>query len=408
MIPPVFRSNKKFVQHIKYPMKTQHFFLLAFFLLAVFSCNNASNQKSDNNKPVVVSRIHEHDSIPLKWLYHKFLSKQSRINLIAYSVHKIDTFADGAIWNNTGRATLKRNDQDSTFKFSFYGKRDDIAKESFYVGNVHYQLFSETKTYRIENNPDTHILGSPGGQMIIFDLLNTDTTSGKILLQNKDDKSFIIKTIKTNMGGSITTKTLTINKTTFLLMQVSKTNSSPDLKNRESETAYISDILIDDQVKYDKFSNLDFLSGYSLESEDRSADILIGKKVPEISLITFDNDTVKIRNQESKIVLLDFWELWCGPCMQSLPKIQTITKAYGSKGLITIGIVTDDIDKAKERVAKEGKGFIQAKGNADLKAIFKVNSVPRYILIDRTGIIRSIYYGYSEEIEKNIKKLISN
>jgi thiol-disulfide isomerase/thioredoxin len=167
--------------------------------------------------------------------------------------------------------------------------------------------------------------------------------------------------------------------------------------------------LIGEQVKNNKLSNMDFLSEYTLETltVDRSADVLIGEKVPKILLRTFDNDTIDIRSLESKVVLLDFWEMWCGACLQSLPKVHELSRTYSSKGFITIGIISSNIDAAKIYLGKKEISFLQVQGNTKMETLFKVNSFPRYVLIDKKGIIKHVFYGYSDDIEKKIRKLIS-
>jgi thiol-disulfide isomerase/thioredoxin len=376
-------------------MKTPKLFLFVLLVLPFFSCKNGTNQ----------DRL----TMSVEQLYDEFLKNQNRIKLITYDVVRIDTFVQGDVWNNSGKATLERNDQDTVLRFSYYGKRNDLPRENFYREYIHYQVFSEAKKYRIELNGGTHVLGAPGGQMVVVDLLNPDTVSATISLQNIDDEYFLIKTIKKNEGYT-TTNILTINKTSLIPTTVSKTVINPDLNAKQSTTFFISNILIDDQVQNNSLSELNFLTEYTQEvlSVDKSADVLIGKKVPEIVLTTFDKNIINIRSMESKIVLLDFWELWCGSCLQSLPKIQALTKNYNSEELITIGIIKDDLDRAKKHLAKEGITFMQALGNKEMNSIFKVTSVPRYILIDKNGFIKNIYYGYSEDIEKNIKSMISN
>jgi thiol-disulfide isomerase/thioredoxin len=389
-------------------MKTSKIFLFVLFALPLFSCKNGMNQKLHASQNVVFSK-QDSLNMPVEQLYKEFLKKQNRIKLITYNVQRIDTFVDGKVWNNSGKATLERNDQDTVFRFSFYGKRNDMPRESFYREYIHYQVFPETKKYRIETNRGRNSLGSPGGQMVVVDLIKSDTASADISIQNKDEETFTVKTIKKN-EGYIITNILTINKTTFILTKVSNTVINLDLKAKTSTTIIISNVLFNDQVINNELSNMNFITDYTQEvvSEDKSADVLIGKKVPETILTTFDNKIINIRSLESKIVLLDFWELWCGSCIKSLPKVQAMTNKYSSKGLITIGIVKDDLDSAKKHLLKEGLIFNQALGNKELISIFKVTSVPRYILIDRKGFIKNIYYGYSEDIEKNIKKLISD
>jgi thiol-disulfide isomerase/thioredoxin len=382
-------------------------FLFVVLLFTLFSCKNGNNQKTNDSKQLVV-RNQDRTTLPVEQLYHEFLKNQKRLNIITYDVQRIDTPDQGSVWNVNGRATLERNLNDTIFKLSFYGKRNDLPRLNYYIENRHFQVYPETKSYKIENNYGYHVLGAPGGQMVVVDLLYTDTISGNLSVKNKDDVSFIIKSVKISDGDTIT-KTVTINKITLIPFNICVKVINPILNYKHSTTYFISNVLLNDQVKNNELANLDFLSTFTqvVESEDKSADKLIGKKVPEILLISLANDTVNLRTLESNIVLLDFWEIWCGPCMQSLPKIQAISKTYSPRGLVIVGIVTDNLDKAKKHIEKEGINFKQVQGNTKLKSIFNVKSVPRYVLVDRKGIVKNIYYGYSENIEKDIKSLIS-
>jgi thiol-disulfide isomerase/thioredoxin len=390
-------------------MKTTPFLLFVILLVTFYSCKNGTNQKTNDFQQLAAVRNKDLDTLPVKQLYHKFLKNQNRINIITYNVQRIDTPDQGSIWNNCGKATLERNKNDTIFKFSFYGKRNDLSRLNYYIENRHFQVYPETKSYKIETNYGSHVLGAPGGQMVIVDLLNTDTISGNLSIKNKDDESFIIKTVKISDSYTVT-KTVTIDKVTLIPLNVFVKVTNPVLNYKQSTTYFISNVLLNDQVKNNELANLDFLSTFTqeVESEDKSADTLIGKKVPEILLVSLANDTINLRTFESKIVLLDFWEIWCGPCLHSLPKIQAISKTYGSRGLVIFGIVTDNLEKAKKHIEKEGLNFKQVKGDGKLKSIFSVKSVPRYVLVDRSGIVRNIYYGYSDNIEKDIKSLISN
>jgi thiol-disulfide isomerase/thioredoxin len=343
----------------------------------------------------------------LKKLYSEYLIKQGKIDLIQYRVNRIDTFATGHVWNNSGTASLERNNRDSIFKFSFYGKRDDLDRENIYVENKHFQIYQKTKTFRIENNYGIHVLGAPGGQMIVEDLLNPDTLNATITLEDKDNDSFVIIK-KRVLESAIITKYLTISKSTLLPSIIQKIVRDT-IQNLKSSTSFnISNILFGDQITNNELKNLLFLSNYTEEKPliDNTADALIGHNTPDIFLKTFSNESLNLKSLSSKVILLDFWELWCGACLQSLPKINEFSKTYNSSDFIAIGITTSKIEDVNKYLLDKEIEFKQVHGNSQLLSFFKVNSYPRYVLIDKKGIIRYFYYGYSEEIESKIKSLI--
>lgn len=249
-------------------------------------------------------------------LYAEYLLRQSKIDLIQYRLNRVDTFPDGQVWNNNGTATLERNYSDSIFKFSFFGKRDDLDRENIYVENKHFQIYPKTKTYRVEINYGINVLGAPGGQMVVEDLLNADTINSSIDIEDKDKFTFLI--IEKKFTGSvIITKYLTISKSSFLPVKIRKIIKDTLINMNYSSNFNISDVLIGNQVTNNELKKITMLAGYKEEppdkNTDKNADDLIGKDVPDLILRTFSNQDLNLKKLNNKVVLLDFWELWCGP-----------------------------------------------------------------------------------------------
>ncbi len=69
---------------------------------------------------------------------------------------------------------------------------------------------------------------------------------------------------------------------------------------------------------------------------------VIGNKAPSFELKSVTGDTVKLSDMEGKVVLLDFWAVWCGPCRKSMPFFQELQDKYGKEGLEVIGVHVDD------------------------------------------------------------------
>lgn len=101
-------------------------------------------------------------------------------------------------------------------------------------------------------------------------------------------------------------------------------------------------------------------------------------------------------NTTGKVVLVDFWASWCGPCKASFPAMNRLHDKYAGKGLVIIAIgVDDDAAKFKTFASKMGAKF-PLFHDAQKKAAgsFEPPSMPTSYIIDRKGVIRHVHDGF--------------
>ncbi len=123
----------------------------------------------------------------------------------------------------------------------------------------------------------------------------------------------------------------------------------------------------------------------------------------------------KLPNTAGKVVLVDFWASWCGPCKASFPALARLHQKYAGKGLVIIGIgVDDDPAKHKAFIAKQQVPFTLVHDSQQKAvAFFSPSTMPTSYLVDRKGIIRFLHSGfkgakteaeYAQEIESLLNK----
>jgi len=136
-----------------------------------------------------------------------------------------------------------------------------------------------------------------------------------------------------------------------------------------------------------------------------------GKPAPDFTLPGASGD-VKLSDFKGKVVYLDFWASWCGPCHKSFPWMNEMQSKYGSKGLQIIGVNVDqkreDADKFLSQVPAKFAIAFDAKG-ATPKA-YDVKGMPSALLIDAAGNVQYIHAGFKEEetasVEAHIKQAL--
>lgn len=119
----------------------------------------------------------------------------------------------------------------------------------------------------------------------------------------------------------------------------------------------------------------------------------VGQPVPKLSELL---PAATLPSTSGKVVLIDFWASWCGPCKQSFPALNKLHAAYAAKGLVIIGIgVDDEAAKYQAFSKKMGAKFPLAHDSAHKVAdFFNPPSMPTSYLVDRKGIIRYIHLGF--------------
>lgn len=141
-----------------------------------------------------------------------------------------------------------------------------------------------------------------------------------------------------------------------------------------------------------------------------------GDECPAISGITFKGEEIDLSNYEGKVILVDFWASWCGPCRIAMPFMAEMYEKYKDNSFVVIAINLDKKKKNAEHYLKKLDSKINFPIIWDKEAkypeIFQIEAMPTSFLIDREGKIHYIHSGFTgadkEEYEEKIKSLIES
>ena len=139
---------------------------------------------------------------------------------------------------------------------------------------------------------------------------------------------------------------------------------------------------------YRKLGNIELADVY-----DRKADPtyeLIGKPVPEFSVTDLNGNPISLQDYRGKIVLIDFWEIWCGFCTLEMPNIKKVYDTYKDEGFDVIGISLDTKaselqDYIKENDIQWRQIYTGGKRDDPLLQQYNITGVPTQWLLDRDG-----------------------
>ena len=193
---------------------------------------------------------------------------------------------------------------------------------------------------------------------------------------------------------------------------------STDPKHRR---ALYADGLALARLKQDDNARVMFQQVASLSGEgtvDRSRSLRFASR-PELArermapafAFTADNGTrVSMDDLQGKVVLMDFWATWCGPCREALPHMKKIAQKFSGEPLVIVSVSLDEDDqKWKSFVAKNEMTWLQYRDGGfegPLAQLFGVHAIPHTFTIDADGVLQDEQVG-DASIESKLKKLIS-
>lgn len=138
----------------------------------------------------------------------------------------------------------------------------------------------------------------------------------------------------------------------------------------------------------------------------------VGDAFPDLT--TFGLEGKLPAELKGKVVLLDFWASWCGPCKESFPVMEDLHKKYGEKGFVILAVNVDETSEAMKDFLKEHKASFTTVHDATKKLVGTANisSMPSSFILDKDGKVAAIHKGFHgkdtiKQYEAEIEKLLS-
>ncbi len=150
---------------------------------------------------------------------------------------------------------------------------------------------------------------------------------------------------------------------------------------------YLLFVKKDGQWRFDGFHRKRMLEN-ALEAESLALLAQPFKEIVDLSIEgkTIDAEEVNLTNYKGKVVLVDFWGTWCGPCVASLPKLTELHSKYQTKGFEILGVAADEVDSLTPFLSKKPLAWKNiVDGETQIATKYSITAFPTTLLVDKQG-----------------------
>jgi peroxiredoxin len=150
-------------------------------------------------------------------------------------------------------------------------------------------------------------------------------------------------------------------------------------------------------------------------AQEKPAKDILGKKAPDFTLASVTGENFRLSSLKGKIVVLDFWAVWCGPCTDSMPFFQKLQDSYRTKGLEVVGLHVNDrtppTDEVKDFLDDLGIRYRNVVSTTEVDDSYLVYAMPTTYIVDRNGVVQKRHIGFNPKtapgrIEGDVKALL--
>ncbi|MEO7778367.1 MAG: redoxin domain-containing protein [Fibrobacteria bacterium] len=137
--------------------------------------------------------------------------------------------------------------------------------------------------------------------------------------------------------------------------------------------------------------------------------MLVGSPAPALDGKYYSGDAGTLAQNRGKVILLDFWATWCGPCRATIPNLEAIYRNYRDKGLEVIAVSSESLEDLKAFEASGKHAYPQFNDVSQLTTRqYQAFAYPTLVVIDRKGVIQRIEVGAHpyENIEKWVREYL--
>jgi thiol-disulfide isomerase/thioredoxin len=133
---------------------------------------------------------------------------------------------------------------------------------------------------------------------------------------------------------------------------------------------------------------------------------LIGRPAPDFTLRDLAGKDLQLASLKGKVILLDFWATWCGPCVAEMPKLDLLSKEFKEKDVVVLGIDAGEDEETVRSFIKKNPYQLRVLLSSPEDRVlgnYAAYSYPSTVVIDRNGIVADYKVGFNDDAEQTLR-----
>jgi peroxiredoxin len=129
---------------------------------------------------------------------------------------------------------------------------------------------------------------------------------------------------------------------------------------------------------------------------------------PDFTLRTTEGGNMRLQEQRGRVVMVNFWATWCGPCKIEMPHLNRLYEKYRNSGFMLLGVnIDEDARNAVNTASKLGVTFpVLLDADKKVSRLYELSTMPTTLIIDRDGRVRHLHRGYRDGYEQTYDQQI--
>ena len=147
--------------------------------------------------------------------------------------------------------------------------------------------------------------------------------------------------------------------------------------------------------------------------EPLNPETIVGEPRPPFTVGSATGEQVSAGDFDGRVLLVNFWATWCAPCVEEMPMLDEVHRAYADEGLAIVGVALDDVARARAFADELGISYPVLLGATDVMALSRAygnlsGQLPYTVLVGRDGRVAWTLLGALErdELERRIESLL--